>query len=246
MMKRNFNLLLRTFFAASALGLASVSWAGACRVTDFTDVPLSSLNEIQRLSFVSQMTQTEFNRLSQVGEENENYYQLIAESETVSEASSKAWSTLESMGILNFDEFRKFWASDFLTAKALEDFTNCISGREPGLTYAGRPEGPGEFRLTFAHVTPIGIEQITTRLVASHNIANIDEFEKFLENIGPQDNYTATSFVLKKIDPTRRAVLLVRAGWETPDLMYIPIYPTPEYHNQLKKEALPATQGAGH
>jgi hypothetical protein len=93
----------------------------------------------------------------------------------------------------------------------------------------GRSVDPSTFNLTYVHVTPIGIEKITTRVLASGNIANSREFESSLEQLGPQDNYTARTFALKLVDPAKPGVLVMRAGWETPRIVYIPVHPTPDY-----------------
>lgn len=231
-MKSAFGALWRCCAVSTLLASTSLAFAGACRVTDFSDMTLSSLNEVQRLSLVTEMTQTEFDRLHQARPGDSNYYPLIVDSDSVSAARREAWSKLESLGLENFDDYRRIWASDFLNAEQSTEYADCISGRQPGLTVVGGPEDPAHFRITLAHITPVGIEKITTRLVASHNVANIDDFEKFLADIGPQDNYTARTFVLEKADPTKRAVLVIRAGWETPDFVYIPVYPTPDYFKQ--------------
>jgi hypothetical protein len=212
---------------------ALLAWApaamAACRVTDFTSKTLASLNEVERLSFASQMTQTEFDKLHALASDNPNHYDLIAKSASVAEARQAAQTRIADLAVENIDDYRKIWASDFLMDEELQRFTNCTSGRQPGLTVAGRSDGPGKFNLTFAHITPIGVEKITTRLVASYNIANVRELEDFLTGIGPRDNYTAQTFPLQLIDPTRRAVVVLRAGWETPKFVYIPVYPTPQY-----------------
>lgn len=236
--------------AAIALG-SGTAQAAACRVTDFTTRTLSSLNEVQRLSLVSEMTRTEFARLHAEKPGSANYYELLAKASSAAEARQAALAKLATVPVRSIDDMRKvwgselrnddildamqidgyrhIWASDFLTDEELQKFTNCISARQPGLTVAGRPAGQGAFNLTFAHITPIGIEQIATRLVASHNIANVAEFEAYLAQLGMQDNYVARTFPLKLIDPTKRAVVVMRAGWETPRFIYIPTYPTREY-----------------
>lgn len=215
------------------MAVALLAWApaamAACRVSDFTSKPLASLNEVERLSFASQMTQTEYDKLHGLPPGSPNYYELIAKSAAVAGARQTARAQLADLTVENVDDYRKVWASDFLTDEELQRFTNCTSGRQPGLTVAGRSDGPGKFNVTFAHITPIGIEKITTRLVASYNIANVGELEAFLTALGPRDNYTAQTFPLQLIDPSKRAVLVLRAGWETPKFVYIPIYPTPQY-----------------
>lgn len=222
--------------AKVCVGLCAVAWflasapaaMAVCRVTDFTDRSLSSLNEIERLSFVSQMTQTEYDRLKKAAPGSANYYSLLVNSPSLTEARKAARTRIASLKIENSDYYIKIWASDFLTDQQLQRFTNCISLRQPGLIPAGRFERPSTFHLTFAHVTPIGLEKITLRLVASHNIANIDEFEAFLVQLGARDNYTPETFALRLKDPARPAVLVVRAGWETPLFIYIPSYPAPD------------------
>ena len=68
-------------------------------------------------------------------------------------------------------------------------------------------------------------------IVASVQRPNVSdaEFEASLAELGPRDNYTARTFVLRRIDPAKPAVLVMRAGWETPKFTYIPVYPTPDY-----------------
>lgn len=223
-----------TTLAAAILtaGMVLICAAGAmaaCRVTDFTDRTLTSLNEVERLSFASQMTQTEFEKLHGAASGSPNSYQLITGSPTIMEAKQAAQAKLANLGVENIDDYRKIWTSDFLTDEQLQKYTNCISARQPGLTVAGRSEDPSHFHITFTHITPIGVEKITTRLVASYNIANIKDFESFLDAIGPRDNYTAQTFALQIADPKKRAVLVLRAGWETPKFVYIPVYPTADY-----------------
>lgn len=200
----------------------------ACRVTDFTARPLTSLNEIQRLSFVSQMTQTEYIRLKQAAPSDPNHYSLIVNSANLIEAKQAARTKIGSLNIENSDYYMKIWASDFLTDEKLREFTTCSSNRRPGVIYAGRPDGVDKFNLTFAHLTPVGVEKIKVRLVASHNIANIADFEAFLTNMGEQNNFFAQTFAFKRVDPKKRAVVFFRAGYETPAAVYIPAYPAPE------------------
>jgi hypothetical protein len=214
------------------LASASSASAAACRVTDFTGKPLSALNAVQRLSFVTEMTQTEYNRIKAEEEGSQNYDALIAGSANIRQARKAAQAKLESLGIDNIDGFREVWASDFLTDEELQKFTNCISSRQPGLLVRGRSESPAKFHMTFTHITPIGFEKIRTRLVASYNIANADELEQYLDDIGWQDNYGAKTFPLEIRDPEKRAVVVMRGGWETPVFLYIPPYPTKDYFGQ--------------
>ena len=195
----------------------------------FTDRTLSSLSEVQRLPFVIQMTRTEYERPRSAGPDSADHYPLLANSASIVEARQTARSKLEGLGVENVVDYARIWASDYLSDEQLRRFADCVSSRQPGLTVAGRSESPGRFHLTFAHITPIGIEKITTRLVASHNIANLEELEAFLAALGARDNYTARTFPLQLADPAERAVLVLRAGWETPKFVYIPVYPTPDY-----------------
>lgn len=223
---RSLSVLCRTVISIFLVATSCSVLASACRITDFTDQPVSSLNEIQQLSFISKMTETEFRHLRQAKAGDIDFNPVIAEAESVRHARRSALDKLESFGIENFESLRHIWATDFLTAENVEAYANCVSAREPGLTIAGRPESNGkDFRITLAHITPIGIEKITTRLVASNNIKNVHEFESFLNDIGSQDNYVARSFLLKKTDKKKPSVVVIRAGWETPDLVYIPVYP---------------------
>jgi len=217
--------------AASTLALAQPAGA-ACRVTDFTDKTLTSLNEAQRLSFVSQMTQTEYDKLRRSQPGSANYHELIAKSANAAAARRAAQSKIADLGVENIDDFRRVWASDFLTDEELRRYTDCVTNRQPGLFIAGRPDGPGKFNISFSHLTPIGVEKITTKLVAAYNVANVKQLEDFLTVLGPRDNYPAQTFALQLIDPGKRAVLVMRAGWETPKFVYIPVYPTADYFKQ--------------
>lgn len=215
--------------AALYLALAQVAQAAACRVTDFTEKPLSALSEVQRLSFATEMTQTEYDRVKVAEVGSPNHYALIAASANIREARKAAQAKLESLRIDNIDGYRLVWASDFLTDEELRKFTNCISSRQPGLLVRGRSESPSSFHMTFTHITPIGIEKIRTRLVASYNVANADALEKYLDEIGFQDNYGAKTFPLEIRDPSKRAVVVMRGGWETPVFFYVPPYPAADY-----------------
>lgn len=215
--------------AAAALFGSAQAWAAACRVTDFTTQPLSSLSEVQRLSFVTEMTRVEYERLKAKPAGDANYYQLLADSPTITAAREAARTKLASLNMENIDDYRRLWSSDFLSDEGVRKFLDCVSARQPGLALAGRRDGPSTFNLSFTHITPIGIEKITTKLVATYNIANVAELEAFLTAIGPQDNYTAKTIPLKIVDPSKRAVVVMRGGWETPRFLYIPAYTTADY-----------------
>ena len=215
---------------ATAVGFAAAQPAFAiCRVTDFTDRPLSSLNEVQRVSFVSQMERTEFDQLKSKRPGDPNHYALIASSASVADARKAAMAKLEGLKLDNIADYRDVWASEYLTDEQLRKYADCITSRAPGLFMTGRRESPTRFHLTFSHITPIGIEKISTRLIASYNIANPQDLEAHLEKLGPVDNYNARTVPLEIADPTKRAVVVMRAGWETPLFLYIPVSPTPEY-----------------
>lgn len=214
---------------AAALLASTPVMAAACRVTDFTTQPLSTLSEVQRLSFVTEMTRVEYERLKTAGPGSPNYYQLLVDSSDITAARNAARAKLASLNIENIDDYRRLWSSDFLTDEDIRKFLDCISSRQPGLAVAGRRDGPSAFNLSFTHITPIGLEKITTKLVATYNIANVAELEAFLTAIGPQDNYTAKTIPLKIVDPSKRAVVVMRAGWETPRFLYIPAYTTSDY-----------------
>ena len=229
MRSRN-RLKLAAALSAAAWAMASASTAmAACRVTDFTDRTLRSLNDAERLSFISQMTQTEYDKLHAMTPDSASYDPAIVQGANVRDVRQAAIARLESLGIENIDYYRRLWASDFLTDDQLRRYTDCITSRQPGLAVTGRSESPTIFHLTFSHLTPIGIEKITTRLVASSNIANIKDFEAFLTALGARDNYPSQTFALHLEDPSKPAVLVMRAGWETPKFVYIPVYPTPNY-----------------
>jgi hypothetical protein len=221
------NLSKGLLAVAGLVALAPAAHA-ACRVTDFTDRTLSSLGEIQRLAFVTQMTQTEFARLRAAASGSPNHYALIANSANVIEAKQAARAKIASLKIENSDYYTKIWASDYLNDDQLRRFTSCTSNRRPGVTYAGRPDGPGVFHLAFTHLTPVGVEKITIRPVASRNIANIAEFEAFLASLGEKDNFPAQTFAFRRTDPAQPAVVIFRAGFETPAAIYMPVYPAPE------------------
>jgi hypothetical protein len=207
---------------AAMLLAAPAAHATACRITDFSDRTLSSLSERQRLSFLTEMSPTEFTRIKASAPGSPNYDAIVAASANAREARDAARSKLEAFGMENFDNYRMLSASDWLTDKGLQDLGNCISSRQPGLLVLGRAENPSEFHITLTHLTPIGIEKIRTQLVATYNIANVPEFEQFLLSIGNKDNYKATTFPLKIADPKKRAVVILRGGWETPVSLYIP------------------------
>ena len=210
--------------------LAAPIAMAACRVTDFTPRTLSSLNEIQRLSFVRQMTQTEYDRLKQATAGNANQYSIIANSASRVEASKAAQAKLDSLHLQNSDDYATIWASDFLDDESLRALVTCSSNRRPGIVFAGRLAGPDSFSLSFAHLTPVGVEKIRLRVVASHNIANLDQFESFLDQLGEKDNYAAQTFAVALSRQNQRAVIVMRAGWETPLFIYIPAYPWPDVH----------------
>lgn len=215
--------------ALFALAFAPTAWASACRVTDFTDRTLTSLNHVERLAFAMQMTRVEYERLRSVPPEDPDHIALITQSASLSDARQSARRAFDALKIENGDGYARFWAHDFLTDEQMRKFADCESARQPGLALYGRSESPGEFHLTYVHITPIGIEQITTKVIASANIGNLEDFEASLAELGPQDNYTARTFALRLKDPSKPAVLVMRAGWETPKFAYIPVYPTKEY-----------------
>ena len=218
-------LLASLFVAGAVAGLAPAAMA-ACRVTDFTDKPLSALNEVQRLSFTGQMLRTEYERLRAAKPGDPNHYALIANSTSHAAAKQAAIARLQATMIENIDDYRAIWASDFLTDEGQRKFTDCVTSRQPGLAVAARSEAPGLVHMSFSHLTPIGIEKIAIKLVATRNVANADEFEAFLGNMGFKDNFSAVTFPVRLIDPSKRAVIVMRAGWETPKFVYIPVYPT--------------------
>jgi hypothetical protein len=223
-MKHNRTGRSRWLLAGLALvGLSQVpAMASPCRVTDFTDKPLSALSEVQRLAVVTEMTRTEYMRFKAAAPGSPNYYKLVADSANITTAREAAHAKFATLKLDNVDDYRQVWASDFLTDDQLRKYTNCITQRQPGLVAAGRFETPTTFHLTYSHITPIGIEKIRTVLVASYNVANAKELEASLEALGPQDNYAARTFPLVLEDPGKRAVLVLRAGWETPRFVFIP------------------------
>lgn len=208
-------------YAVAAL-TAGQALAAPCRVTDFTDKTMADLSEVQRLAVVSEMTRTEYDRIKASAPGSPNHFALVAASVTITDARQAAFDRFASLKLDHVDDYRRVWASDFLTDEQLRKFTMCISQRQPGLTLAGRFEAPGEFHLTYAHMTPIGIEKIRTQLIASYNIANVAEIEAAFDELGPQDNYAARTVPLRLSDPARRAVLVLRAGWESPRFVFIP------------------------
>lgn len=207
--------------AACALGAAGAAQASPCRVTDFTDKPISSLSEVQRLSIVSEMTRTEYDRIKAAPAGSPGYYGLIAESANISAARKAAFDRLATMKLDHVDDYRFIWASDFLNDEQMRKYAMCISTRQPGLLAIGRREDANTFNLTYVHMTPIGIEKIRTQLIASYNVANAGDLEAAFAELGPQDNYAARTFALKLQDPSKRAVLVLRAGWESPRFVFI-------------------------
>ena len=222
-----FRYRIGSLIAACAL-LSGPAAMGSCRVTDFASIALTSLSEIQRLSFVRQMTQTEYDKLKKTASGDANYYSIIVNSENRAAARQTAQTKLDALHMQNSDDYATIWASDFLDDEQLRQFITCSSNRRPGIVFAGRPASPNTFSLSFAHLTPIGVEKIMLRVVASRNVANIDQFEAFLEQLGEKDNYAAQSFPLTLSNRGERAVLVLRAGWETPLFIYIPAYPRPD------------------
>lgn len=214
---------LASIGAVVGLAMSSgMALASPCRVTDFTDKPVSALSEVQRLAVVTEMTRTEYDRIKAATPDSPNYYKLVANSANITDARKAAYAQLATLKLDHVDEYRQVWASDFLTDEQLQKYTNCISQRQPGLTVAGRFETPKQFNLTYTHLTPIGIEKIHTQLIASYNIANADALEAAFNELGPQDNYAARTFPLQIADPTKRAVLVLRGGWESPRYVFIP------------------------
>ncbi|MBY0421608.1 MAG: hypothetical protein K2Q06_04835, partial [Parvularculaceae bacterium] len=197
--------------------------------SDFSKAPLSSLDPVRRLSAIAFLTPTEYRRIKAAAEGSADFDALVAASASAVEARRAARDKLETLGIENIDDLPRIWATDRLSDEELRKFADCVSSRQPGLEVFGRSERPDRFHLTFTHITPIGIEKIATRLVASSNIGNAKEFEAYLAELGPQDNYTARTFPLKIVDPKRPSVVVMRAGWETPRIVHIPVYPTPDY-----------------
>lgn len=213
---------------AGALATASPAWA-ICRVTDYSQKPLSALTEVQRVAFVSQMERTEFERLKTKLPGDPNYYALVNNSANVIDARKAAMAKLEVLKVDNILDYRDFWTSEILTDEQLRNYTNCVTRRVPGLFMRGRRVNPYSVNLTLSHITPIGIEKISTRVIATYNVANVAELEADLARLGAVDNYEARTVSLQLIDPSRRAVVTMRAGWETPQSLYIPASPTPEY-----------------
>jgi hypothetical protein len=216
--------------AIAALAASGASaMAAACRITDYTDKPLSALNDAERLSFLTEMTPTEFQKIKAASPGEPNYSEIVAGSASAAEARRAAHDRLLSLKIDNVDGYRRIWATDYLSDEQMRNFADCVSGRYPGLTVMGRPIDAKRFSLTYVHVTPIGIEKIETRVLASGYVANIKQFEASLAELGPRDNYTARSFTIERENPAEPAVIVMRAGWETPRIIYIPVYPTPDY-----------------
>lgn len=180
---------------------------------------------MQRLSFLTEMTPTEFQKIKAAKPGDPNYDEIVAKSATAPDARSAARDKLIGMKVDNIDGYRQIWATDYLTNEQMHRFADCVSGRYPGLTVMGRPAGAEKFDLTYVHVTPIGIEKITTRVLASGNVANIKDLEASLAELGPQDNYPARTFTVVREDPAQPAIIVMRAGWETPKIVYIPVYP---------------------
>jgi hypothetical protein len=203
--------------------------ASACRITDYTDKTLAALNGVQRLAFLSEITPTEFQKIKAASAGEPNYSEIVAKSATAVDARRVAREKLQSLKLDNVEGYRQIWATDFLSDEQILHFADCVSGRYPGLTVVGRPVDATHFNLTYVHVTPIGIEKITTQVLASGNIANIKQFETSLAELGPRDNYPARTFTIEREDPAKPSVIVMRAGWETPKIVYIPVYPTPNY-----------------
>lgn len=207
--------------AGMAVLAAGTAQASPCRVTDFTDKPLSALSEVQRLSIVTEMTRTEYDRIKAAPAGSPGYYRLVADSTEITAARKTARDRLATMKLDHVDDYRVIWGSDFLTDEQMRKYAMCISTRQPGLLAIGRREDAGTFNLTYVHMTPIGIEKVRTQLIASYNVANAKELEASFAELGPQDNYAARTFSLKLEDPSKRAVLVLRAGWESPRFVFV-------------------------
>jgi hypothetical protein len=218
--------------ACAGLAFAAPAYAWPCQVTNFTDRTLSSLSEVQRLSFVTEMTRTEYDRLKAEKPGSANHYALLVQSATISDARKAARDKLYSIGIKNVDGYRLGWSTEFLSDESLMKFADCVTARQPGLVAIGRRIDANSYNLVISHLTPIGIEKITTELVASYNVANVSELDQFMNAIGAQDNYAAKSFTVRIAEPGKRTVLVLRGGWETPLFVYIPSYPAADYFKQ--------------
>jgi hypothetical protein len=206
----------------AALAATAALAASPCRVTDFTDKPLAALSEVQRLAVVTEMTRTEFERFKAASPGSPNYLKIVADAPTITAAREAAHARFATLKLDFVDNYRQVWGSDFLTDEALRKYADCITQRQPGLVALGRFENPTTWHLTYSHITPIGIEKISTQLIASSNIANVAELEASLAELGWQDNYAARTFPLRIADPSKRAVLVLRAGWESPRFVFIP------------------------
>lgn len=235
-------LAMLSGLAAGALLGTAASASSPCRITDYTDRTFSSLNGVQQLSFLSEMTPTEFAKLKALMPDDPNYSEIVAKSATAADARNAARDTLIALKVDHIDGYRRIWATDYLSDEQMRKYADCVSGRYPGLTVMGRSVDPRHFNLTYVHVTPIGIEQIETRVLASGNVANIKPFEQSLAELGPQDNYPARTFTIVREDPSKPAILLMRAGWETPRIVYIPVYPTPNYLEMVSDPAEPTAR----
>lgn len=207
---------------AGALAGGTAHAASPCRVTDFTDKPLAALSEVQRLAVVTEMTRTEFMRFKAAAPGSPNHFALVANAPTITAAREAAHARFATLKLDHVDNYRQIWGSDFLTDEALRKYADCITARQPGLVALGRFENPTTWHLTYSHLTPIGIEKISTQLIASYNIANAAELEASFAELGWQDNYAARTFPLRIADPAKRAVLVLRAGWESPRFVFIP------------------------
>jgi hypothetical protein len=220
---------------AAALGAIAIAAqapaaAAACRVSDFLDRPLATLSELQRAAFVAQMTPTEYARIKSAAPGAPLHDAFVAGSTDLAQAQAGAQAKIDALKLENSAQYQKVWATDFLSQEALEKYLVCSSLQRPGLWLSGRSQGPGVFTAVLAHYLPVGVEKISLRVVAHDNIANIDDFKAFLKSLGEQDYFTVRSFPLKLADPGQRAVLIVRAGYETPTWLYIPVYPAPAVH----------------
>jgi hypothetical protein len=216
-------LTLAAGFIAASLALAGLPADAACRISDFMDQPLSALAPVQRLAFIAQMTPSEYDHLKASGADP-----LLVASGRLAEARQTAQARLDGLKLEDSAGYQKVWASDFLSEAALGRYILCSSQQRPGLWITGRPSAPGVFTAVFAHYLPVGVEKITLRVVAADNIANIEDFKAALAALGAKDFFTVQSFPLKLADPTKRAVLILRSGWEHPTWLYIPAYPAPD------------------
>lgn len=219
--------LPRALLAAALALLPATSAFAACRLSDFTTRSLSSLSEIERLSFVTQMTRTEFSKFHALGPNDPNHYALITASANALQARQRAQAAIAALGMEHGPEYAKFWTSNLLDDKALKDYTMCVAQQNVGLWMRARTARTGVVNMVFAHTRPVGVGPYPIVVTGSQNIRNIPQLTRMLQQLGPRDQFFGETFALQLADRTKPASLTMKFAEETPRTLHIPAAPAP-------------------